>query len=112
MQVQSFDHLSIDPDRPLRGVLGFVERRQYPARPRDVGGVGGKGDIARIDLARVDERLAIEAEVDRLARFCGESRFVLDIVIHAVEDRDAVGTRGSDGQSERTNEREPQPAQA
>ena len=111
MQVQAFDHLPFDPDCALGSIAGFVERRQYPSCPRDVSGIWGEGDIARIDLARVDERLAIEAEVDCLARFGSEARFVLNIVEHAIKDGNAVSASSGHRKSERSHERQPQSAQ-
>ena len=47
------------------------------------------GVVAGLDLAGMDERLAVEAHLDALAALGGEALLVVDVVEHPVEDRHA-----------------------
>ena len=55
--------------------------------------VGENALVARLDLGRVDERLAVEAHLGALDALGSEPLGVLHVVVHAVED-DLAGERG------------------
>ena len=52
--------------------------------------------IARLDLARMDQRLAVEAELVGLAAFGGKTVGIAEVVVDAVQDVEAVGAGGGD----------------
>src|SRR5207249_2451718 len=57
-----------------------------PAGPGDLFLGGGEDAVARFDLPRVDQRLAVEAELAALYALGLEARQVLHVVVDAVED--------------------------
>ena len=62
--------------------------------------LGAKVGVARLDLARVDERLAVEAELAALLALGEEAGLVLDVVVDAVEDHLAGGPGGEQAEAE------------
>ena len=87
------DHATVDGDHTASLGLRFVERRDHATRVIDVGVSGCPHLVADVDLARVDECLAVEAHVHALFAFGAESVEVLHVVEHTVED-DLVGFAG------------------
>ena len=56
--------------------------------------------VADVDLARVDQRLAVEADVAALLALGPEAVEILDVVVDAVDDVAAVGARRDDAVGE------------
>ena len=88
------DHAAVDLHHALALVLRQIERRDHLARLRDLVGARREHRVARPDLVRMDQRLAVEAHVARLRAFGLEALRIAEIVVDAVEDVDAVGVRG------------------
>ena len=64
-------------------------------------GVGGREHrVADVDLAGVDERLAVEAHVAPLQAFGPEPVQIGDVVIDAIDNVDAMGAGGRDAEGE------------
>ena len=72
--VQPLHHLAIELDRAARGVFRLLERRDDLAGVRDFLGRRREDRVAGLDLAGMDQRLAVEAEIARLARIPAQSR--------------------------------------
>ena len=62
VQVQPFDHASIDPHDSAIPVFGLIEGGDNAARRLDLGDRRSKGGVGGRDLGRMYQRLAIEAE--------------------------------------------------
>src|SRR5665647_3610627 len=67
--VQPLYHLPVERNRAARGIFGLIERRDDLAGMRDLLRWRREDGVAGLDLARVDERLAVEAEIARLRAF-------------------------------------------
>ena len=67
--------------------------------------VGAQTAVGRLDLARVDERLAVEAHLAALDALGLEAVGVLDVVVDAVEDHLAGGPGGEQAQAEAGEQR-------
>ena len=63
--------------------------------------------VARLDLPRVDQRLAVEAHLAALARLGEEAVGVLDVVEDPVDHGDPGGTGGEQRELERGLDRRP-----
>ncbi len=59
-----------------------------------VGGRRREGGVAGVDLARVDQRLAIEAEIARLGAFGTEPIDIGDVAVRAIQRDETVDARG------------------
>ena len=79
---------------PLFLFSGQIERRDHLARLRDLVRRRRERRVAGLDLVRMDQRLAVEAEVARLRAFGREAFGIGEVVVDAVEDVDAVLARG------------------
>ena len=100
LDVQVLDHAAVDGDDALAGGLGLLEGGDDAAGLLDLLGARGEGGVARLDLARVDEGLAVEAEVAALLALGEEAGLVLDVVVDAVEDHLAGGPGGEQAEAE------------
>ena len=69
----------------------------------------GEDLVGRLDLPRVDQRLAVEAHLAALARLGEEAVGVLDVVVDAVDDGHAGSAGREDGQLQRGLDRGPRP---
>ena len=85
---------------PSAGRLGLLEGGDDAARLLHVLRARGEGGVARLDLAGVDEGLAVEAEVAALLALGEEAGLVLDVVVDAVEDHLAGGPGGQQAEAE------------
>ena len=94
--VQQFDHPAVELDHALAGVFRQGEGVDDGAGVLDLGDGRREHLVADVDLARVDQRLAVEAHVAALLAFRPEAVEVLDVVVDAVDDVDAVGARRDD----------------
>src|SRR5579872_288423 len=92
--VQKLDHPPVELDHALAGVLRQRERRDDGGGAFDLSRGGSERLVADVDLARVDQRLAVEPHVAALQTFVAEAVEIRDVVEDAVDDVDAVGARG------------------
>ena len=94
--MQPFDHAAVDLDDAFVGVFRQIESGDDFPRPRHLVRRRRERFVAGCDLLRVDQRLAVEAEIARLPAFGGKTFRVAEIVIDAVENIEAVGARRGD----------------
>src|SRR3546814_2315115 len=92
--MQQFGHLAVHPDRALALVFRLLESFDHRAGPDEVRLAGAEYRIAGIDLRRVYQALAVEAEHQPLPRFRFEQGEVAEFVAHAVEDGNTLRARG------------------
>ena len=71
--MQPFDHPAVELDRAARGIFRKLEGRDDLARLRDFLGGRREDRVAGLDLAGMDQRLAVEAEVAALRAFLAEA---------------------------------------
>jgi hypothetical protein len=98
---------------PLAAFSGRSNAAMMAVRPRDL--VLGRGEdvVARGDLGRVDERLAVHAQAAALLALGAESGLVLEVVVDAVEHVEAVGAgREHTGRSHGVTAKRPPSARA
>jgi len=91
--VQTLDHAALDLQHALVFVLGQIERGNDLTRRFYLFRARREGRVARLDLARVNERLAVETEIARLPAFRGETLRIADVVVDAVENIEPIGPR-------------------
>src|SRR5437016_12532302 len=84
--MQAFDHATVELHDALVLVLRPIERRDYLLRLGDVFRARREGGVARPDLARMDEGLAVEAHVSRLAALARDNPGRAEYGVGAVED--------------------------
>src|SRR6476646_973617 len=89
--VQPLHHLAVELDRTARGVLRSIECRDDLAGMRDLLRRRRKDRVAGHDLARMDQGLAVEAEIAGLRTFQREAVGIAEVAVGSVEDFDAVG---------------------
>src|SRR3954447_19599202 len=70
--MHALDHAAVDLHHALVLVLRQLECGDRLARLRDLLGCRRECHVARLDLVRMDQRLAVEAEVARLRAFLGK----------------------------------------
>ena len=92
---------------PRPSACGLLEGGDDPPGQLDLVGAGAKTRVARLDLARVDQRLAVEAQLPALRALGQEAGLVLDVVVDAVEDHLAGGAGGEQAQAEAVQQRLP-----
>src|SRR5262249_43960766 len=92
--MQPLDHAALDHDHALLLVLGVTEGIDDLARPVDLLLRRREDLIARPDLARMNQSLAVHAEGAAALTLLAQALFVAEIVIDAVDNVEAVGTRG------------------
>ena len=80
VDVEVLDHATVDGDHASTVGLGLGEGVDDPAGVLDVSFARGPDFVGRIDLARMDERLAVEAELEALGRFGHEAISVLTLL--------------------------------
>ena len=112
--MQQLHHAAVELDRALAGVLRQRERLDDGGGAFDLSRGGGEQFVADVDLTGVDQRLAVEPNVAALQAFEAEAVEILDVVVDAVEDVDAVGARGGNSAGKpsghrRTTGSEPRP---
>ena len=67
--VQPFHHAAVELDRAARGVLGLLEGGDDLARFGDFLRRRREDRVAGLDMARMDQRLAVETEIAALRAF-------------------------------------------
>jgi hypothetical protein len=70
--MQPLDHLAVELHHALVGVLRQLEHAHDLARAFDLVRWRREGGIARLDLPRMDQRLAVEAHVAPCAHSCAK----------------------------------------
>ena len=85
--MEVLDHSPVDGHdaAPIRDSL--VERRDHPAGMAHLVVRGRPGLVGDVDLARMDQRLAVESELDSLRTFGLEAVAIRDVVVDPVENR-------------------------
>ena len=78
---------------PREAVLGQFERRNDLARLRDLVRRRREDRVAGVDVARMDQRLAVEAEIAALRAFGGKAVEIADIAVGPVEHFEPVRMR-------------------
>src|SRR3546814_15544092 len=78
------------PPRSTRTDTLFPDTTLFRSRDerlgrRDLARRRREGGVARIDLRRVDQRLAVEAEPPPLSRFRRETRTIVDRIVNTIE---------------------------
>src|SRR5208337_2923863 len=91
---QPLHHLSVELDRAARGVLRPFERRDNLSGMRNFLRRRSEDRIAGLDLAGMDQRLAVEAEIARLRAFLPKAVEIAEIAVGSVENFKAVGAGG------------------
>jgi hypothetical protein len=71
--MQPFHHLAVERDRAARGVLRPFERRDDLASVGDFLRRRREDGVAGLDLAGMDQGLAVEAEIAALGAFGGKA---------------------------------------
>ena len=90
-EMQPLDHAALDHDDALLLVLGMAEGVDHFPRPIDLLLRRGEDLVAGPDLARMDQSLAVHAEGATALALLAQALLVLEVVIDAVDDVEAVG---------------------
>src|SRR5574337_481623 len=104
VRVQKLDHFAVELNGAPASVFRPGEGVDDGAGARDLGAGGGEHLVADVDLAGMDERLAVESHVAPLQAFGPEPFEVLDVVKDPIDDIDAMGA-GGDHATRETGER-------
>src|SRR5471030_1854994 len=104
--MQVLDHAAVDRDHALALGLRRLEGCDDLGRHLELGGRRCEDLVARLDLAGMNQRLAVEAHLQPLPADIFEALGVLDVVVDAVEDGEPVGTRRQHAQTERRHHRQ------
>ena len=89
--VQPLHHPAVELDRAARGVFRPLERGDDLARLGDFLGRRREDRVAGLDLAGMDQRLAVEAEIAALRAFLAEAVDIAEIAVGPVENFQAMG---------------------
>ena len=92
--MQPLHHLSVELDRASRGVLRPFEGRDDLAGVRDFLRRRSEDRVAGLDLARMDQRLAVEAEIARLRAFLSKAVEIAEVAVGTVKNFEALGAGG------------------
>src|ERR1700683_2441264 len=95
--MQPLHHLPVELDRAARGVFRPLECSDDPAGLGDFLLRRREDDIAVLDLARMDQGLAVEAKIARLRAFLPKAVDVGEIAVGAIENFEAMGASGENG---------------
>ena len=82
----------------------FAVRRDDPPRPFDLLGCRGECRVGGSDLLRVDQRLAVEAELAALPACGREALVVGEVEVDSVENRQPMCAGCQDGEAEGGNQ--------
>src|SRR5882757_10841532 len=94
ISVQSLHHLPVELDRAARSVLRPFERRDDLAGMRDFLRRWREDRVAGFDLARMNQRLTVEAEIARLRAFLPKAVDIGKIAVGSVENFQTVSAGG------------------
>src|SRR3546814_6147533 len=82
--MEPLDHPSVEPDRPLAGILRQCERGDHRAGLCAFVGVGRERSVSGIDLRGVDQALAVETERASLRTFVRHAIEIVERVAHPI----------------------------
>src|SRR4051812_26529030 len=105
--MEILDELAVDEHDGLALFFGFLMRRDDLLRVRELLGRWRVHLVAWLHLRRMDERLAVEAELEALQAGGLETVHVLEVQVNAIEDRDVVRARREQTNRKRRQHREP-----
>ena len=89
--MQPLHHLAVERNRTARGVFRPLERRD------DLAGMGDflrrrrEDHVAGVDLAGMDQGLAVEAEIAALRAFLAKPVDIAEIAVGSIENFETVG---------------------
>jgi len=92
LQVEQLDHLPVEADDALALVGGQRESFDHFFRVTEFGLTRGEDPVGGFDLRRVDQGLAVETDHPALFALGREPGVVVDVVIDAVDCRQAIRT--------------------
>src|SRR4051795_4286660 len=98
LDVQVLEHPAVVADDPAAPAL--LPGPQDAARVVDRLLGRRERRVRALDLSRMDQRLAVEAELATLPALGEEAVGVLHVVVDAVEDRGARGARGEEAEAQ------------
>src|SRR5262249_49611157 len=93
-EMQPLDHAALDHDQALLLVLGLAEGVDDLPRPFDLLARRREDLVARPDLIGVDQCLAVHAKRATTLTLLAQAKLVLEVVIDAVDDVEAIGAGG------------------
>ena len=105
--MQVLDQLAVDDDHAFARGPGRIVGLDDAARPRDFGRGRPERSVGGCDLLGMDQRPALEAEVAAWQAGLGKARFVGEIEVDAVQDRDPRGAGGQQAGPQRDQHRQP-----
>src|ERR1700738_2502281 len=91
--MQALHHLAVELDRAARGILRPLERRDDLAGMSDFLRRRREDRVAGFDLARMDQGLAVEAEIAALRAFQRKAVDIAEVAIGSVENFEAMSAR-------------------
>ena len=97
--MEPLDHLAVQLYRAPCLIFRRIERADDQPRPGDRGVVRREGPVTDGDLARVYQRLAVEAEQYGLPRLGFKTLIIVEPVVDAVQDQQPVRARCGHGQA-------------
>ena len=89
--MQPFHHPPVERDDALAAVFRLLEGGENLACRGLLLGARSEGLVGGGDLARMDQRLAVHAEYAALPAFGPKTVLVLDVIVDAVDDVEAMG---------------------
>src|SRR3954453_4376835 len=110
--MEALDHAAVHRDRASARVLRPVEQCDDLAGALDLFGGGSKDRVGRANLVRMDEGLAVEAEIPTLLAFGPEPVLVLKRVVDSVHDVEFMRPRGGERRHQPGKHRSPSRHQA
>src|ERR1700754_3972941 len=94
VRMQSLHHPAVELNSTARGIFRPLERRDDFSRLLDFVGGRGADRVAGLDLAWVNQGLAVEAEIAALRAFLRESVDIAEIAVGSVKNFEAVQAGG------------------
>src|SRR3954465_1696452 len=94
IRMQPLHHLAIELYSTSCGIFRPLEGGDDLSRMRAFLRRRGEDGVARLDLARMDQRLAVEAEVAALRAFLRKALGIAEIAVGTVENLEPVQARG------------------
>src|SRR3984885_35291 len=92
--MKSLHHPAVELNSTARGIFRPLERRDDFSRLRHFLGGRRENRVAGLDLAGVNQRLAVEAEIAALRAFLRKAIDIAEIAVGTVEDFEAVQAGG------------------
>src|SRR4051794_32052651 len=93
VRMQSLHHPAVELNSTARGIFRPLERCDDVSRLLHFLGRRREDGVAGLDLTRMNQRLAVEAEIAALRAFLGKTIDIAEIAVGPVEDFEAVQAR-------------------